>query len=95
MRLIVRTEAETDIARGFLWYENQRDGLGREFLQEISSRLAAIEQEPLRFPRVVGAIRRAMVRRFPYGICFVVGTSAVSVLAAMHMARDPRRLRRF
>jgi hypothetical protein len=55
VRLIVRTEAETDIARGFLWYENQRDGLGREFLQEISSRLAAIEQEPLRFPRVAGA----------------------------------------
>jgi hypothetical protein len=42
MRLIVRSDAELDAAEGFEWYESQREGLGYEFIDEISACIAGI-----------------------------------------------------
>ena len=94
MTVIVRPEAETDIADGYEWYEAQRAGLGGLFMDEIAHCLFQIEREPFRYPVVQNEVRRAIVRRFPYAIYFVRGETHVSVLAAMHMVRHPRRWQR-
>jgi plasmid stabilization system protein ParE len=92
MRLIVRPEAEADLQQAFSWYEDQQPGLGRAFMDEVSTCLIAIEQRPLSFAVVKAAARRAMTRRFPYALFFVVGEEAISVVAAFHMARNPEAL---
>ena len=92
MRLVVRRDAESDIDSGYDWYEQQRDGLGPEFVEEISSTIAAIQSEPLRFPTIYGKLRRALVHRFPYGVFFVARSEAVVVVAVIHLARHPRRV---
>lgn len=94
MRLIVRTDAEEDVAAGYSWYEEQRRGLGAEFLEELSSTIAAIELNPLQFRRLNPIMRRALVRRFPYGIDFIVLNELLFVIAVTHLARDPRRVNR-
>lgn len=94
MRLIVRKDAEADIAAGYAWYEQRREGLGREFLEEITNTVASVHARPLRFPAVSRILRRATVHRFPYGIFFVVRADTISVVAAMRLARDPRRVHR-
>jgi toxin ParE1/3/4 len=94
LRLIVRPDAEADIAAGYDWYEEQREGLGREFVEEISTTMAAVQSEPLRFPAMFRKLRRALVHRFPYGIFFVVRSDTLIVVAATHLARDPRRIHR-
>ncbi len=71
MRLIIRPDAEIDIAEGYGWYEQQRDGLGVEFMEEVSAVINAIHAEPLRFPKTFRQLRRALVHRFPYGVFFV------------------------
>lgn len=92
MQLIIRPDAEVDIAAGYDWYEHERDGLGAEFMEEISSIIAVIQSEPLRFPVIYGKLRRALVHRFPYGVFFISQTDAIVVVAAMHLARHPRRV---
>jgi len=94
LRLIVRPDAEADIAAAYDWYEEQREGLGREFLEEVSVAIDAVQAEPLRFPAIFRTLRRALVHRFPYGIFFVARTEAIIVVAAMHLARNPRRIHR-
>jgi len=89
VRLIVRPEAETDIAEGYVWYESHQVGLGERFVAEMSRCIAGIEREPLRFACVRDDARRALLRRFPYAVFFVVGQEQISVIAALHMARDP------
>ena len=42
------------------------------------------------FPAADGAIRRAMLSRFPYGVFYVVRGQTVRVLAVMHTSRDPQ-----
>jgi plasmid stabilization system protein ParE len=92
MRLIVRPEAEADLLQAFSWYEDQQPGLGRAFMDEVSRCLNAIEHRPLSFAVVNAPSRRAMTRRFPYALFFVVGQEAISVVAAFHMARNPEAL---
>ena len=92
MRLIVRPEAESDLLQGFLWYEGQQPGLGVEFLTEVSRCQQSIEQRPLSFVRIDNTLRRAIVRRFPYALFFLVDAEQISVVAAFHMARNPDAL---
>lgn len=94
MRLIVRPDAEADVAAGHGWYEEQRAGLGLEFVEEVSATVDLVESQPARFPAIFRNLRRALVHRFPYGIFFVLTREAIVVVAVMHLARNPRRLHR-
>ncbi len=57
LHLIVRADAEADITAAHDWYEEQQAGLGREFLDEISKAIAAVQSEPLRFPTIFRILR--------------------------------------
>jgi plasmid stabilization system protein ParE len=92
VRLIVRPEAEGDLSQAYDWYEEQLPGLGAVFLEETARSLQAIEERPLSFARVDDLARRAILRRFPYALFFVVTAEEISVVAAFHMARHPAAL---
>src|SRR5450631_19231 len=70
--LHVRPEAELDMFEAALWYDGERSGLGSEFLKAVRYVLGRIEEGALQFPLVTTDIRRAILRRFPFGIFFVV-----------------------
>jgi plasmid stabilization system protein ParE len=89
--LIVRSEAEVDLSEAYQWYEQQVRGLGAEFLLCMDAVMASIERNPQLYPVVHrGVIRRALTRRFPYGVFFVEGEQGISVIAASHAKRNPR-----
>ena len=50
--LRLRPEAEADLDGAFTWYEEQRAGLGRDFLLAVEAALARIERNPESFPVV-------------------------------------------
>jgi plasmid stabilization system protein ParE len=50
MQLVVRPAAAADIDDAFLWYEDQRPGLGQEFLAAAQAVIDAIAKHPLRYP---------------------------------------------
>ncbi|MCL4553908.1 MAG: type II toxin-antitoxin system RelE/ParE family toxin [Actinobacteria bacterium] len=96
--LIVRPDAEADITDAALWYETQAPGLGYDFLRSVDVCLADVAREPQRFPVIHRNMRRAILRRFPYGVFFISREGTVEVVACLHARRDPRqwseRLRR-
>ena len=91
MNLSVRPEAEADLAASFRWYEERSPGLGREFLQIVDAALARVADRPRQFPVVHRQVRRALTRRFPYAVFFVIEDDAVVILAVLHQAGDPQR----
>jgi plasmid stabilization system protein ParE len=93
VRLLVRGAAEADIAEAARWYEQRSPGLGSEFLRAVDVTLAEIARMPERYPIVRGGARRALLRRFPYAVFFVVRPNLVSVIACLHARRDPRHWR--
>src|SRR5437667_4829760 len=46
MQVLVRPAAAADIEDAFLWYEQQRPGLGADFLRTVDGALAAIQSSP-------------------------------------------------
>jgi plasmid stabilization system protein ParE len=93
-RVIVRPLAERDLLDAKAWYDLRRPGLGREFLDTFDELQARLEHTPLIYPVVYRGVRRAVLRRFPYLVYFVVRGESVSVTACLHAARDPRLMRR-
>lgn len=87
--LAIEPEAELDLKQAFAWYEQQRPGLGGEFLLAVEAAIAVIQRHTESFPMVRPRIRRATVRRFPYGVFFVVDGQSISVIAVLHAMRDP------
>jgi|SRR5215471_14531235 len=90
--IVFRRIAKAEMDESIAWYDNQRERLGSELALEIDRTLARISQNPGQFPLIRGEIRRALLRRFPYGIYFIIETDRVVVLAVFHVKRNPRLL---
>jgi len=75
-------------------YHAQNPRLAREFLAAVSTTIASIRRHPEAFQLVDSTMRRALLRRFPYGIFFEIGRPEIVVYAVFHGARDPERWRR-
>jgi ParE toxin of type II toxin-antitoxin system, parDE len=65
-------EANADLQEARSWYQNIRAELAERFAYAVDATIAAIADNPLRFPVVYRGRRRAGVRRFPYAIFFDV-----------------------
>ncbi len=89
-RLFVRSEAAADVEDAAAWYDEQRRGLGGEFVRAVRAALAGVGRQPQQFGVARGEVRRALVRRFPYVIYFVAEPSQTVVLAGLHGRRDPQ-----
>jgi plasmid stabilization system protein ParE len=87
-RRIARQEMDESIA----WYDSERAGFGIEFASEIESFLVRIADTPEQFNKVRGDVRRAVLRRFPYTIHFLLEANRIVVLAVLHVKRKPRTL---
>jgi toxin ParE1/3/4 len=88
--LIVRAEAEADLAASKLWYDDQHEGLGARFIVEVDATFRRIEANPMAFSLVRGKLRRALMRRFPFGVFYALAETHIVVVAVLHAARDPR-----
>jgi plasmid stabilization system protein ParE len=92
--LVLRRRAEEDLTAAALWYEEQLPGLGREFLDEADRAILQIAHFPDSFPARHRHFRRALLRRFPYGIFYAVEPDLIVVLTVIHLAQDPAELPR-
>ena len=87
----LREEAEADLNEAAIWYQEQQRGLGYKFLDEVVSLLQSIQKHPFAFPIVHRNTRRALTKRFPFGIFYRVESEYIVVVAIMHASRNPRR----
>jgi plasmid stabilization system protein ParE len=81
--------AEADVEGVLGWYRERGHDLGDQFLQALDSCLETIELSPLAFATVHGDMRRALLRRFPYCVFYLVSEHEIVVLACLHGHRDP------
>jgi toxin ParE1/3/4 len=90
----VRWLAERDLEEAEDWYDEQRPGLGAEFRQTIADLFARLAANPQIYPKVHGEIRRAVLRRFPYLVYFLIEDTKVIILGVLDSRRDPEIHRR-
>ena len=93
-RIRISSDALSDLNEGFLFYEQQDQGLGDYF---TSCLRADIEEL-----RISGGVHRIVHRQFyrslsrvfPYGIFYTFEEGTVTVYAVVDLRRDPEFIRR-
>jgi plasmid stabilization system protein ParE len=87
--VIFTQAARAELVEARDWYESEATGLDRRFRQAIDALIERMSDNPRRFPSVFKNVRRALLRRFPYSLFFVVEDDALIVIACFHASRDP------
>ena len=81
--------AERELNDTARYYELESPGLGRAFLDALEKTCASICEQPHAGATVVGAIRRRLIRRFPYALLYSVHPESIRILAVMNLKRRP------
>ena len=89
MTLRFTRAAESDVDGVLSWYRERGHDLANEFLSALDQCLDTIQGNPEAFAVIHRDIRRALLRRFPYCIFYIISHSEVIVLACLHGHRDP------
>ena len=91
---VLRRVAEKEFDDSIAFYENEREGLGREFRAAIEQYFQRIADNPEWFPKIRGEVRRAVVlRRFPFVIHFLIEAECIVILSVFHTSREPEQVK--
>lgn len=90
----IHAEALAEIDRTSAWYDEQRPGLGVEFVVELRAVLVSLRDAPGlstpdRSSPAAARVRRRRLHRFPYAVVFAESDTEYVVIAAMHLRRRP------
>ena len=89
--LVLRDDVFDDIKKAYDWYEEQRSGLGEDFLLSLEASYATIIRHPNIYQNIYKQVKRNLIRRFPYGIFYIVDEEVmqVVVIAVLHTRIHP------
>lgn len=89
MKYWFHPEARAELVEAVWYYDSQRSGLGRRFLEATTAAIRRI-QDHLGMYRVVSdPWRQCRIPPFPFGIIYKVGARQIEIVAMMHLHRKP------
>lgn len=87
LRLLPEAKVEFDAAAD--WYEQQRAGLGMDFVAQVRTVLHRIAANPKLHGAVYQDVRKAVGTRFPYVVLYREDAGEVIVISIFHTSRNP------
>lgn len=91
--LKVRSKANKDIYKIALFYEEKSSGLGRDFILCLDAAIERIKRNPLIYSKYYKEYHRALLRRFPIRIFFIVLNDLISIVSVMDLRQDPNKIK--
>lgn len=92
MIVFISSDAEQDLAEGFWFYERQEFGLGDYFRSCLMSDIESLSYFG-GIHEIIDGFHRALSKRFPFGIYYVVSGGTLTVVAVLDMRQDPSWIR--
>lgn len=89
-KIVINPNAESDSTEAVVWYNLQREGLGEDFLLALEAKLNEIQRNPNQFTSAYKNVKRAFLKRFPYGVFFIIEGNTIYILAIIHSSRSPK-----
>ena len=93
-RLIVSREALSDIEEAVAYLRRISHRLPVRFGIELQSIYALLVEHPEMYPVVYKNFRRALLRRFPYSVFYVLDGTTILIVGVVHQARDEETWKR-
>lgn len=89
MRIRFLDVAQAEFDEAVAHYNQERPGLGNEFLTEVLKSLDRIARFPKAWRPLSKRTRRCQLRRFPYGIIYQQQDNDLVIVALAHLRRKP------
>jgi len=95
MKILVSEIARQNLIETKNYYNEERAGLGYEFVQEFMATLDRIHSQPEAWTPLSKRTRRCLMKRFPYSVVFriVKKHCQIQIVDLMHQKQKPRRYR--
>lgn len=90
--VVYRLAASREAIEAARHYEQQRPRLGKVFLDEIARIERHVSEAPGLYQLVEAPIRRATLRRFPFGLFYLEEQDRIVVLACLDLRQDPQTI---
>lgn len=90
MKVRFLTLAQREVDAAVLWYEQQAEGLSRDFLDELDRVVRLVKTYPHMAVQIEPDIRRFLFTRFPYSLIYGLDEDTIVVIAIAHQHRKPR-----
>jgi toxin ParE1/3/4 len=91
MNLEYTKRAEEDLRLAIKWYEDQRVGLGFEFLDCVEFAVKRIIAFPESYEKPYKSYHRCVVRRFPFSVFYTIEDDIIIVHAVFDNRQDPEK----
>ena len=87
-------KARLELFEARLWYEEQEQGLGKRFREEVFRKVDLIQNNPLHYPLKNG-LHEVRTETFPYLIVYKVVKSRkmIIIVSVFHTSRHPKKKR--
>ena len=83
-----------EIKESVIYYEERKEGLGGEFLDELNLKIVEITENPEKYLLFHKEARKVSLKRFPFHIIYTINSDIVSIIGVWHKARDPNQLQK-
>ncbi len=83
--------ALTEIDLGILWYEEQKRGLGSDFLDCVEAAVKNISKNPKMYQKRYSHFRGCPIRRFPYSIFYTIENFEIIIHSVFDNRQDPQK----
>ncbi|GAX34353.1 type II toxin-antitoxin system RelE/ParE family toxin [Nodularia sp. NIES-3585] len=93
-KILITPEAELDLEDAYNWYKQQMIGLGSEFIRVVDASFSTIQRNPFACPIVHEQIRKKLIRKFPYGLFYIIINEIISIIGCFYVKRDPQQWER-
>ena len=95
-RLVIRPAALADIQEAAEWYDDQDQGLGKDFARAVFEAIDSLPANPLihRLRDRRRNVRWLLTHRFPYRIAYQMEDELITIFAVLHTARHERNWKR-
>ena len=93
MKIKILEEAEKDIAIGISFYESQKDGLGKYFLDSIVSDIESLHIYA-GIHIVIAGYYRLLSKRFPFSIYYKINDDVICVYAVLDCRKNPNSIQK-
>jgi|ERR1044072_725738 plasmid stabilization system protein ParE len=89
MKVEFLTPAQREFEQIVRYYDEQREGLGNQFITEFRRTVRRIENFPTAWFPLSSDVRRCQVHRFPYSVIYTVRNEGILIAAIQHHKRQP------
>ncbi|HEX7155190.1 MAG TPA: type II toxin-antitoxin system RelE/ParE family toxin [Thermoanaerobaculia bacterium] len=87
-QLVISREARVDIAEAVDWFRGISPRLPQRLQHELEDIYATLLEHPELYPVVHKNLRRALLRKFPYSVFYLVEETVIVIIGVVHQARD-------